>query len=439
MNHKGINKIFKLFADLKFSLFILFLIALTSSIGSIIEQDETLQFYQTNYSVENPVYGFINWKLILFCGFNNVYTTWWFLLLLLLLGITLITCSITRQFPILSNSKEYFFKKQKMSFLKLPFSIKLKNSFFLKESIVKRLQTKAFYIYQYGNFIYGFRGLIGRISPILVHISLILILSGSSWGAFNNFKAQEILPKGEIFHIQNLIKVGKRTKIPDINTRINDFWVEYKNERIYQFYSNVSILDSYGNELKQQTLSVNNPLRYKNIDFYQSDWNLLGIRVQDKFSKQLYELPLFTLKGANKSWVTWLINNNNEIQTLVFDQLQYKFTTYDQNGIFLKNSTLGEALTPNLKIVDIIPATGLQIKYDPSIPLIYLGFGLLMLTALLSYLPYTQIWIFKENNNTWIGSTTNRGKINLEIEFENLIRTIEEDLKQNIFVYQLKS
>ena len=104
MNHKGINKIFKLFADLKFSLFILFLIALTSSIGSIIEQDETLQFYQTNYSVENPVYGFINWKLILFCGFNNVYTTWWFLLLLLLLGITLITCSITRQFPILSNS-----------------------------------------------------------------------------------------------------------------------------------------------------------------------------------------------------------------------------------------------------------------------------------------------------------------------------------------------
>ena len=56
-------------------------------------------------------------------------------------------------------------------------------------------------------------------------------------------------------------------------------------------------------------------------------------------------------------------NNNNEIQTLVFDQLQYKFTTYDQNGIFLKNSTLGEALTPNLKIVDIIPATGLQIKY----------------------------------------------------------------------------
>lgn len=439
MKRKRINKLFKLFADLKFSLFTLFLIALTSSIGSIIEQEETIEFYQRNYPIENSVYGFINWKLILLCGFNNVYATWWFSTLLLLLGVTLLTCSITRQFPILSNSKEYFFKKQKSSFLKLPFSIKLKNTFFLKESILKRLQTKSFYIYQYGNSIYGFRGLIGRISPILVHVSLILTLIGSSWGAFNNFKAQEILPKGEIFHIQNLIKVGKITKIPDINTRINDFWVEYKNEKIYQFYSNLSILDSYGNEVKQQTISVNNPLRYKNIDFYQSDWNLLGIRVQDQFSKQLYELPLFTLKGANKSWVTWLVNSNNEIQTLVFDQLQNKFTIYDQNGLFLKNSTLGETLTSNLKIVDIIPATGLQIKYDPSIKLIYLSFGLLMFTALLSYLPYTQIWIFQDNTYTWIGSTTNRGKITLEIEFENLIRIIEENIKKSIFVFQLKS
>ena len=54
-----------------------------------------------------------------------------------------------------------------------------------------------FHIYQYGDLIYGFKGLIGRISPILVHISLIIILLGSSWGAFNNFKAQELIPKGK--------------------------------------------------------------------------------------------------------------------------------------------------------------------------------------------------------------------------------------------------
>ena len=58
MNLQKINKNVKFIADLKFALFILFLIALVSSIGSIIEQEETIQFYQTNYSIENPIYGY---------------------------------------------------------------------------------------------------------------------------------------------------------------------------------------------------------------------------------------------------------------------------------------------------------------------------------------------------------------------------------------------
>ena len=55
-----------------------------------------------------------------------------------------------------------------------------------------------------------------------------------------------------------------------------------------------------------------------------------------------------------------------------------------------------------------------------------------MITTLLSYLPYTQIWILNEKNNCWIGSSTNRGKIQLEIQFENLIRQIENKTLQNI-------
>ena len=69
-------------------------------------------------------------------------------------------------------------------------------------------------------------------------------------GAFNNFKAQEILPKGEIFHIQNPIKIGNITILPDLNTRVNDFWVEYDDNRIKQFYTNLSILNNNGTEVK---------------------------------------------------------------------------------------------------------------------------------------------------------------------------------------------
>ena len=425
-----IQKSFKIFTDLKFALLILTFLAIASSLGSFIEQDEAISFYEENYKI--PIYGFISAQLILSLGLDHVYVTWWFLLLLVTLAISLISCTITRQFPLFINSKDYFFRKKGNSFLGLPFSVKIKNIYYLKETILLKIQNMNFYIYQNGNLIYGYKGLIGRISPILVHLSLLIILGGSSIGAFKNFKVQEILPKGEIFHIQNPIKAGLLTSLPNITTRVNDFWVEYENNRIHQFYSNLSILDNYGNELKQQTISVNNPLRYKNVDFYQSDWNLLGIRVKDKTDNKIYEFPLFSLKKVSKSWITW-INTKNQNEILVFDQLQNCFLTYDEFGNFLKIKNVGEDLTANFSIIDILPSTGLLIKYDPSIPIIYFGFGLLMITSCLSYLPYTQIWIFTQRKNSWIGSSTNRGKIQLEIEFENLIRYIENLLNKTNF------
>lgn len=433
MNLLKIKNSLKIFTDLKFAMSILTIIAILSSLGSFIEQDENATFYEENYPLDKPIYGFITWKTILFLGLDHVYINWWFLILLIILGISLISCTFTRQFPLFSNSKEYFFKKNNSSFLTLPFYVKVKNIYYLKENIINRIQNLNFYVYQYGDLIYGYRGLIGRISPILVHISLIIILSGSSWGAFNNFKSQEILPKGEVFHIQNPIKIGVITVLPEISARVNDFWVEYDNNRIRQFYSNVSILDFTGTEIKNQTISVNNPLRYKNVDFYQSDWNVLGIRLEEKEKVgKIYELPVFSLQKNSKSWITWLEQDDKSAITLIFDQLQNTFNAYDNKGDFVSTYSIGDWIG-NKKIIEILPSTGLQIKYDPSISIIYLGFGLLMVTAFLSYLPYTQIWIYNSEKTCWIGSLTNRGKITLEIEFENLIRDIEKNMFRSQF------
>lgn len=423
-----IQKYIKIFTDLKFAISILIMIAISSSLGSFIEQDEPLAFYEENYPLNKPIYGFINFHFIINLGLDHVYQTWWFLLLLITLGICLISCTMTRQFPLLITSKEYFFKQKKKSFLELPFFVKIQNTYYLKEMILLKLQNLNFYIYQNKDLIYGYKGLIGRISPILVHFSLIVILIGASIGAFKNFKAQEILPKGELFHIQNPIGVGWLTHLPVLNTRVNDFWVEYEKNKIHQFYSNLSILDNYGNELKEQTISVNNPLRYENIDFYQSDWNLLGIRVKKRSENKIYEFPLFSLKNRNKAWITWI---GDKKYSLIFEQLQNSFLLYDQSGKFISLNTIGDWIENEYQILDILPSTGLLIKYDPSIPIIYFGFGILMITASFSYLPYTQIWIFSKRENSWVGGLTNRGKIQLEIEFENLIRFIEKKIIKN--------
>jgi cytochrome c biogenesis protein len=425
-----VQKSLKILTDLKFAILILIIIALTSSIGSFIEQNEVISYYEEKYS--KPIYGFINFNFILNLGLDHIYTTWWFLFLLTLLGISLLGCTLTRQFPLFRFSKEYFFKSNKFSFLKLPFAIKIKNIYFLKENILSKIIKMNFYIYQKNNLIYGYKGLIGRVSPILVHFSMILILLGSLIGSFENFKGQEILPKGEIFCIQNPIQVGIVTKIPHINIRVNDFWVEYKKNRIHQFYSNLSIVDNVGNEIKQQTISVNNPLRYKNIDFYQSDWNLLGIRVMNIKENKIFEFPLFQLNKNNKSWITWIKENQKTI-TIIINEFENRILLYDENGKFLNIKNSGEYILNNFIFLEILPSTGLLIKYDPSIFIIYLGFGLLMITTCLSYLPYTQIWIFNKKRICWIGSSTNRGKIQLEIEFENLIRYLEYLLNKNIF------
>ena len=79
----------------------------------------------------------------------------------------------------------------------------------------------------------------------MVHLSLIIILSGSFVGAFKNFKAQEILPKGEIFHIQNTLKVGFLTNLPLFNIRVNDFWAEYKKKSEGVF----GLVNAYGHRM----------------------------------------------------------------------------------------------------------------------------------------------------------------------------------------------
>jgi cytochrome c biogenesis protein len=430
-----VQKYITLFTDLKFAIFILAIIAFASSLGSFIEQDETLAFYQDNYPINKPIYGFINWLFITSLGLDHLYTTWWFFLLLLLLAISLISCTITRQFPIFRNAKAFLFKKKENSFLNLNFFVRLKSIPYLKEILVSKIQSLNFYTYQKSNLIYGYKGLVGRISPILVHFSLIVILTGSAIGAFKSFKAQEILPKGEIFHIQHTLRIGSLTNLPTFNVRVNDFWTEYQNNQIRQFYSNLSILDIFGNELKQQTISVNNPLRYKNIDIYQSDWNLLGLRIENFITKKIYEIPLFPLKENTKAWICWIPYNlnfsekQNEQITLIIDQFQNTFSIYDQKGLFIATKNVGDIILPNLRVVEILPSTGLLIKYDPSIVIIYFGFAILMLTTLLSYLPYTQIWVFKKGKIFWIGSSTNRGKIQVELQIENLIRDVETTIQ----------
>ena len=419
------QKIFRVVADLRFSIFILLLISFFSIAGTIIEQDQSIETYKINYPLTNPVFGFLTWDRILQFGLDHVYKTWWFFTLIFLFGLSLISCTFLQQLPSLKIARRCQFFRKTGQFYRLKIFTTLTNFSFNK--ILLRIKEQQYSIFQQKNIVYCYKGLIGRIAPILVHFSMILILIGTIIGSLFGFKAQEIVPKTENFHIQNILTTGQLTIIPKTSARINDFWITYtKNRTISQFYSDISILNSQGNETDRKTIAVNYPLIYNNLYYYQTDWNLVGLRFQTA-KNEIMEYPLLNvLNNQNKVWLTWISSNNSLNAGIIalIDNLEGYCSIYNESGTFLGNIEVNETVTfqQPLTLLEIISSTGLQIKTDPGIPVIYSGFFFLMLSTLLSYITYSQIWIVQKNQKLFIGGTTNRALFNFELEFFKFIK-----------------
>ena len=419
------QRFFRFLADLRFAIAILLIIASFSIIGTVIEQDQSIETYKLNYPLTNRVFGFLSWDIILKFGLDHIYKTWWFITFIILFGISLLTCTILQQLPALKISRRCQFFRTPQQFKRLKISTKLQDYNFQK--FLFKIKETQYSVFHQKNIIYAYKGLIGRIAPIIVHFSMILILIGTIIGSINGFKAQEIVPKTETFHIQNILNNGQLTRIPKVSTRVNDFWITYTKQRtINQFYSDISILNIEGNEIERKTIFVNSPAKYQGINYYQTDWNLLGLRIKDNKS-QFSQYPLINLGNSqNKVWITW-IPNNLELKEgiiLLIDNLQGYCSIYNEFGQFLGNLEINETFNKNFPItlVDILSSTGLQIKTDPGIPLIYTGFFFLMVSTLISYITYSQIWVIKDKKILFIGGNTSRATFDFEIEFFNLLK-----------------
>jgi len=400
------RNVFKSIADLRFAIFILLMIASLSVIGTIIEQDQSVETYKLNYPLTNQVFGFLSWDIILKFGFDHVYKTWWFIMLILLFGLSLLTCTLLQQFPSLKVARRCQFFRTTQQFCRLNISTNLQH--LSLSQILFKIKEKNYSIFQQKNIIYCYKGLIGKIAPIIVHFSMIIILIGALIGSLSGFKAQEIIPKTETFHIQNVLNNGQFTWIPKVSIRVNDFWITYtKQTTIAQFYSDLSILNVDGNEIERKTIFVNSPAKYNGIDYYQTDWNIIGLRIRNN-NFSIFQYPFINLPDSNqKLWLTWISTSPqlNEGLTILIDNLQGYCSVYSQTGNFIGNLELNESLkTENLiTLIDILSSTGLQIKADPGILLIYLGFLFLMISTLISYITYSQVWIVQEKKKFLLG------------------------------------
>ena len=121
------QRLFKAFADLRFAITVLLIIACFSIIGTIIEQDQSIETYKLNYPLTNKVLGVLSWDIIIKFGLDHIYKTWWFLILILIFGISLLTCTFLQQLPSLKIARRCQFFRTTDQFCRLKMSKQLEN------------------------------------------------------------------------------------------------------------------------------------------------------------------------------------------------------------------------------------------------------------------------------------------------------------------------
>mgnify|MGYP000356028661 CR=1 FL=1 len=428
------REVLPVLADLRLAIILLLAIAFFSISGTVVEQGQSVEFYQSNYPEHPALFGFLTWKVLLIAGLDHVYRTWWFLSILILFGSSLTACTFTRQFPALKLARRWKFYEEPKQFEKLALSAELETVSLT--SLEQLLQQKNYRIFREDEKVYARKGIIGKIGPIIVHASMLIILAGSMWGSLTGFLGQEMVVSGETFKVQNIMDAGPWAgpQIPkDWSMRVNRFWIDYSPEGgIDQFYSDLSVLDKTGQEVDRKTIHVNEPLTYRGVTFYQADWALAAVRVRLNKSPVL-QLPMAQLdtQGKGRIWGAWIPTKPDLSAgvSLLAKDLQGTMLVYGTDGKLLTTVRAGTAVEVNgvmLSIDEVVGSTGLQIKADPGIPLVYTGFGLLMLSVLMSYLSHSQIWALEKDGKLYVGGRTNRAQVTFEREVIEILDKLAE-------------
>jgi cytochrome c biogenesis protein len=445
-----LQDVLTILTDLRLAIVLLLIIALFSVSGTVIEQGQSLAFYQKNYPEHPAVFGFLSWKVILTLGLDHVYRTWWFLALLVFFGTSLTACTFTRQLPALKAARRWKFYDQPRQFTKLALSAELdRGSLDILRQALQNRRYKVFQKNDNNNVLYARKGIVGRIGPIIVHVGIVVILLGSIWGAMTGFVAQEMVPSGSTFEIKNIVDAGPWAKtqiLKDWSLRVNRFWIDYTSGgSVDQFYSDLSVLNNQGQEVTRKTIFVNQPLRYHGVTVYQTDWGISAVRVRVNKSP-IFQLPMaqLTTNGGGRIWGTWIPTKPDlsEGVSLLAKDLQGTVLIYDTAGKLVDTVHSGmstQVNKVNLTVLDVIGSTGLQIKADPGVPIVYAGFFLLMLGVVASYFSHSQVWALQQDDRLYVGGKTNRAQVAFEQEMLQILANVDNQQYQALAVSAKKN
>ena len=398
---KALPRLVALISDLRLAIVLLLVIAIASGVGTAIPQRETAEFYHRLYDPQ-PWLGLLPGEGVLALQLDHIYSSGWFLGLLAWLALALLLCSWRRQWPALRASLRWidYRKPRQLSKLSLAESLATDQPAASLEKLGQLLEGKGWQIRRQGDRLAARKGLLGKVGPLLVHAGMVVLMLGGAWGAVAGQRAEQYLAPGRSLELMDSRGSSKLT------LALDNFSIQRDPAgRPEQFTSQLRILEgdgSGGSLLKQAQISVNHPLRFQGVTLYQADWALAAISLQLGRSP-LLQLPLQSFPQLGEQvWGLVLPTrpDGSEPVLLSLGSEQGPVEVYGADGSPLGQiSPGGEALEVKglpIRVASVLPASGILLKRDPGVPLVYAGFAIALAGGGLSLVATRQLWAIAE-------------------------------------------
>ena len=453
-----ISRVWKFFTSVKLTVVLLLSLAVTSIIGTLIPQSGTASEYFQKY-------GELRYKILSFLDsifeIFDMYHSWWFQILLLLLTINIIICSIDR---IQATWKIIFVKVPRFNvsrFRRLEYKKEFSESSMPDEleKIYKPIISRSYGYSRIEQTDNGFclfaeKWRWTRLGVYLVHLSIILMLLGSLIGSIFGFEGFVNIPEGESAKKISLRNTTEMHLL-DFEIKCEDFSLSfYDSGAPKEYRSSLVIIENEKPVLKKDII-VNDPLRYKGINIFQSSYGTLAPR----------EVTLsFTIRETGMEYKKKAVINKpvdipEGLGTFIIKD-------YSSSAGF-KGHNIGEAfmgiltqktgnplniLLPirfpsfdKMRKGDVVIAvashdhryyTGLQVTKDPGVWVVYSGFILMIIGCFVTFFMSHQricIEVTRKGNHStvMVAGTSNKNKMGMQRKIEILSEKFDKLIRSN--------
>lgn len=420
-------------ADLRTAIGLLLLIALSSGIGTAIPQGESAGFYHQRYDPA-PWLGLLSGDAVLALQLDHVYGSGWFLALLAWLGLALLLCSWRRQWPALQASLRWidYSEPRQLSKLSLAETLSCSDPPAALVHLEDRLRRRGWQVRHLEGRFAARRGVAGRVGPLLVHAGLVLLLVGAAWGALAGQRVEQFLAPG-----RQLDLIDSRGRY-ELSVALDRFTIQRDPAgRPEQFTSSLRILPAAaapGQDppaAEPAEISVNHPLRTRGITLYQADWALVAIEIQLGRSPVL-QLPLQPYPQLGEQVWGLILPTRPDGTEPVFLSVGNEagpVEVFGPDGSSLARIVPGgEAVEVRglpIRVASILPASGILLKRDPGVPLVYSGFAVTLLGGALSLIATRQLWAVADDGRLHVAGLCNRSLTGFAASLPQLLADLE--------------